>query len=449
MASIHKRPDGTWHLSFRINGTQFKPSLKTKSSRRAEQSRAVAEETIGLLETGRIALPEGARRSQVTQFILSGGKVTEKPTVSREASLSEVVEEYFKSYTTGKDELTVAGEHVHADHLSRVIGKGKSFSEITTDVLQEYAGERSKEDGQRGRTISGETIRKELRTFAQIWKMARIKGYVNGACPAKGVRTPLPDEKPAFKTWGEIERIIGRGGLTKDEELEYWDTLFLDEGQVVEFLDYIANKSEYTFVHAGLSFAAFTGARRSEVMRSLIEDWDFDRGVVRLREKKGSRKRNITFREVQVHARLHEVMVEWFAVHPGRVHTIVVPPGLRRNAKEPVPLTPNSAHYYFEAVTRDSKWKVLRGWHVLRHSFCSNCARRGIPENVIDAWMGHRGDEAVKKRYRHLFPSDTREFMGALFNGGVAASHDCESTRSRRDECANAQSAVLSGATPV
>ena len=75
MASIHKRPDGTWHLSFRINGTQFKPSLKTKSIRRAEQSRVVAEETISLLETGRIALPEGATRSQVTQFIrvLSGG----------------------------------------------------------------------------------------------------------------------------------------------------------------------------------------------------------------------------------------------------------------------------------------------------------------------------------------------------------------------------------------
>jgi len=170
----------------------------------------------------------------------------------------------------------------------RVIGKGKSFSDVRTDVLQEYAGERSKEDGQRGRTISGETIRKELRTFAQIWKMAKMKGYVNGPCPAKGVRTPLPDEKPAFKTWGEIERIIGRGGLTKEEESEYWDALFLDERQVVEFLDFIAKKSQYTFVHAGLSFAAFTGARRSEVMRSLIEDWDFDRGVVRIREKKGS-----------------------------------------------------------------------------------------------------------------------------------------------------------------
>ena len=340
MASIHKRPDGTWHLSFRISGTQFKPSLKTKSIRRAEQSRAVAEETITLLETGRIAFPEGATRSQVTQFILSGGKATEKPRVARAASLGEAVEKYFKSYTTGKDELTVACERVHAEHLLRLFGERKPFSDITTDVLQEYAGKRSKETGQRGRTISGETIRKELITFAQIWKMAGIERYVNGACPAKGVRTPLPDEKPTFKTWGEIERIIGRGGLTENEELEYWDTLFLDEGQVVEFLDLIAKKTKYKFVHAALSFAAFTGARRSEVMRSLIEDWDFDRGVVRLREKKGSRKRNITFREVQIHPRLQQIMGEWFAVHPDGVHTIVVPRGLRRNAKKPVPLTP-------------------------------------------------------------------------------------------------------------
>jgi integrase len=112
-------------------------------------------------------------------------------------------------------------------------------------------------------------------------------------------------------------------------------------------------------------------------------------------------------------------MKKWFNAHPGGVHTIVVPPNMPRSRvkrDQPSPLTANQAQDHFQRVIAGSKWEVLKGWHVLRHSFCSNCARRGVPDAIIDAWMGHRGDEEIKKRYRHLFPSDKRSFMNKLFN---------------------------------
>jgi len=28
-------------------------------------------------------------------------------------------------------------------------------------------------------------------------------------------------------------------------------------------------------------------------------------------------------------------------------------------------------------------WEVLRGWHVLRHSFISNCASRGVDQRLL------------------------------------------------------------------
>ena len=37
-----------------------------------------------------------------------------------------------------------------------------------------------------------------------------------------------------------------------------------------------------------------------------------------------------------------------------------------------------------------SKWQVLLGWHVLRHSFASNCAAKGVDQRLIDEWMGHQ-----------------------------------------------------------
>ena len=102
-------------------------------------------------------------------------------------------------------------------------------------------------------------------------------GY-GGPSPTKGVKLALIDEKPPFMTWEEIETIIKRGGLTEEQQKTYWDCLFLDEKQVLEFLGYVHEKAGQPFIHAAVAFAAFTGARRSEIVRSQIEDGDFERG---------------------------------------------------------------------------------------------------------------------------------------------------------------------------
>ena len=120
----------------------------------------------------------------------------------------------------------------------------------------------------------------------------------------------------------------------------------------------------------------------------------------------------------------------------------------RQKSGGSTPLSVGHVRKYFEIAVRGSKWEVLRGWHVLRHSFCSNCARRGVPDSIIDSWMGHRGDEDVKKRYRHLFPRDKRQFMSMLFDQDQA-SHDSESTRLPLGESASDPSANACVATPV
>jgi hypothetical protein len=54
-----------------------------------------------------------------------------------------------------------------------------------------------------------------------------------------------------------------------------------------------------------------------------------------------------------------------------------------------VQLTPQmEAHHFVWAVAK-SKWNVLRGWHLMRHSFASNCTLKGLDGRMISAWMGH------------------------------------------------------------
>ena len=44
-------------------------------------------------------------------------------------------------------------------------------------------------------------------------------------------------------------------------------------------------------------------------------------------------------------------------------------------------------------VAVGSPWSVLRGYHVLRHSFISACASKGIDQRLLDEWVGHQTDE--------------------------------------------------------
>jgi site-specific recombinase XerD len=103
-------------------------------------------------------------------------------------------------------------------------------------------------------------------------------------------------------------------------------------------------------------------------------------------------------------------------VHPGGqflfCQAAVVRSKTRR--EEPVAVTRDEAHDHFRRTLVDSDWAVLRGWHVLRHSFASNCAAAGVDQRVIDEWMGHQTEEMVV-RYRHLFPDQQRQAIALVF----------------------------------
>jgi integrase len=78
------------------------------------------------------------------------------------------------------------------------------------------------------------------------------------------------------------------------------------------------------------------------------------------------------------------------------------------------PLTVDDATCYFNATFAGSKWEKLRGWHVFRHSFISNCASKGIDQRMIDAWSGHQTDE-MRKRYTHLIPNAQQSALQSVF----------------------------------
>ena len=168
---------------------------------------------------------------------------------------------------------TLSGMQTHVDHLSRLIGP-VTLNQIDKPTLQRYIDDRSKEAGRYGRTVSVQTIKKELRTFSTIWNWMIEEKLVSHAFPSKKLRYPRSHEKPPFQTWKQIESRVARGGLTEFQIKELWDSLFLDVAQVEEALKYAKENARQNVIYPMLCFAAYTGARRSEVLRSELDDLD-------------------------------------------------------------------------------------------------------------------------------------------------------------------------------
>lgn len=414
--------NGNWLIKFRVGGKAFCRSCETTQEKEARRIKAIVEEDIGQLRTGRLAVP--VEVEDVAFWVMSGGKVLARPKVEcrEDRAASKVFDEYLE-HQHDKAASTLATERLHVRHLKRVLGEDAVFDRLALADMDGYVNARRKEQTHYGTPVGGATIKKELTTFMQVWDWARQRGIADGPCPIKdphkarkwAVKLPKPEQGEKFMTWAEIERRVRRGGLNGRDAALLWEYLYLDEGQVRELLLHVEKEAAYQFVYPMFVMAACTGARRSEIMRSQIDDFKFDDGIVVIRERKRRKDMAMTTREVPMRPLLREVMRRWFAEYPGGQYTITAPLHMARRADRVAldQLTRDEARHHFKETLKAGKWAVISGIHALRHSFGAICTRAGIPMNVIARWMGHTTDEMMR-HYQHLFPQDEQKWMERL-----------------------------------
>jgi integrase len=392
-----------FRIRFRFNGRSYKRTLKTSDRRSADARRGQVDGTLLLIESGRLEIPPGV---DPAAFILSDGKRTGAEKKRERLTIKQLFDRYQAELPPGaKEETTLAGEKIHFQHLLRHL-KGSSLAEsLTVPDAQAYVAKRMK-DTWRGKNIGGETVKKELTTLRLVWNWAAKMGYLQGKSPVVDIQIPTADEKQIFRTAVEIEQIIKRGGVKTDRQAELWAGLYLTREEVSGLLSHVQDKARHDFIYPMYVFAAHTGARRSEILRAEVDDFDFRSKTVQIREKKKSRKYRTTFRRVDMTGLLTQTMKNWFADHPGGQFAITSD-GLN-------PLTRDEAHVHFKRALTGSSWHgKLRGFHVLRHSFCSNLAAAGVDQRIIDKFVGHT-TEAMRKRYQHLAPDVTKRAIELL-----------------------------------
>lgn len=413
MATIENR-NGKYRVIFYYGGRRHTSSLKVDDPDQAAWVAARVDETLSLIRRGTTSVPDGA---DFVQFVLSGGRQNQLPQAAEIRTFKELRDRYLDVLGIGVVEanslLTI---RIHLDHIGRTLGANFPIQALTRANLQSHLARRGKQNGRRGRHIQPATLKKEIASFRACWNWALEDGLVKTAFPNRGLKYPKEVEKPAFMTYAEIERKIAVGGLASEEVADLWDALFLTRTEIDELLDHVCRVARLDWIFPMFVFAAHSGARRSEMIRARLIDVDFIGDAVQIRERKKDKTKE-TYRRVPMTSKLKAALERWINCHPGGPYLFGHNERNDRSKKKAAPLgvqlTRKEVADHFTRTLRESKWDKLRGWHVLRHSFVSNCATT-VDLVHLDKWTGHQTDE-MRGRYTHLIPSQERKALASVF----------------------------------
>ncbi len=414
-ASLQCR-DGTYRILFRFGRQQFSYSIGKVDSLAADAALAKVRNVLGRLKAHLLDLPSGM---DIVSFIQLDGKPPPGPPLppKKETTFGELRDSFLKSISNGAvEDNTLYTARIHLEHFKDTLGESFPMNTLTLENLQKHIDRRRLAGPKNGkqkaaangedtsadkrRSVSPVTIKKELDTLRACWNFGARMKYVESDFPRGKLHYPKGEEKLPFMTWAEIKRRVKAGG----NPCRLWECLYLTTEEIDELLQYVRGRKVAAWIYVFFLCAAHTGARRSELIRARAEDVDLAGGTITLREKKRTRSMNTT-RSVPLSELLAETLRDWLAGREEKPY--LFGPGAK-------PISPQAAVHAFERALAGSKWEVMKGWHVLRHSFISALANKGVDQRIIDSFVDHQ-TEQQRQRYRHLYPNTRTQAINAVF----------------------------------
>jgi integrase len=439
MATILQQGD-RYYCYFVHYGKRFSFPLGKVKRSEADAKADQVDYLLLRLKQGLLHVPPGM---DIIQFLQSDGKpAADAPLRRDETTLAFLRDAYFKSHDATLERSTVTGMAIHFRHLIATLGERFPLERLTLADLQRHADRRHRML-HRGRPIGPATIKKELVTLRTVWNWGRHFDFVEGSFPPlKRVTLAKVQEKPPFQTRQEIERQVALGGLDEAQTQALWQALYIRPNELAELLRFVKGQKRAPWLYPLVATAAYTGMRRSELIRAEIGDVDFNAMTLVVRERKRKRGERTT-RRVSLLPALKAILQAWLKVHPGGralfCHGEVVAHSKKRSELTgfvgkgrpttshgrlagvhrrltvgTTPLTQSEVQDHFRRCLKGTKWEVLPGLHCLRHSFVSCLASSGCDQRIIDEFVGHQTDEQ-RQRYRHIFPEKKGDALRAAF----------------------------------
>jgi integrase len=173
---------------------------------------------------------------------------------------------------------------------------------------------------------------------------------------------------------------------------------------------------------------ALTGMRSGELQRLKPEDVDLAGNWLHIRSREGAETKTRTSRKVPLHGRLRPLLAALSSRQKPWLFTMVPS---RRYPEGNHQLNVKRLNEDFLEVLaaldlpagRDGGFTL----HYLRHFFETFTINAGIPQRVVDTWLGHHSDRSMAAVYYGLKDEDSQQFMAKVpFGTGAEAAGEEE-----------------------
>lgn len=174
---------------------------------------------------------------------------------------------------------------------------------------------------------------------------------------------------------------------------------------------------------------AFTGMRSGELQRLRVEDVDLAGNWLHIVSREGAETKTGFSRKVPIHTSLKPLLQAlpqagpWlFTAPPSRKYP---QGGHRINTKH---LNDDFSKLLTKVGVKAGRKTGGFSIHSLRNSFETTCVNAGIPQRVVDTWLGHRSDRSMAAVYYKLSNEDSQKFMLQVPLGTGAPAADAGKT---------------------
>ncbi|MDP3552647.1 site-specific integrase [Methylocystis sp.] len=148
--------------------------------------------------------------------------------------------------------------------------------------------------------------------------------------------------------------------------------------------------------------ALLTGCRYGELTRMRASDFGIEAGTITVRESKAGKPRHVAITD------------------EGRAHFERLTAG--KAARDPIFVRDDgnkwaASHQQRPLADASKRAKIAPAatFHILRHTYASTLAMRGVPMGVIAAQLGHADTRMTEKHYAHLAPNYVAQMVRASF----------------------------------
>ena len=270
----------------------------------------------------------------------------------------------YKDLINAKSSYTIRNYKSIYQHFRKLFPKIKYPEEITVEVVKQY------EEHLLSKKINPATINQKILTLNSIFGTWIKEGYYNGPNP--------------FKPKKNIHK--------KQKLVEY----LLPE-QVDAICD--AAKKIDMDLYLFLMIAVNTGMRKTEVLNLRWEDIDFDAMVVKVQSKTSNPEKGIqSFTPKSKKARgipLRKVLLSILQPIKKDSGYIIKPDS-----------TIIRGNYNFNLKPIIESTGITFTPHLLRHTFASLLAMKGVTMFKISQWLGHHNSQTTEDVYAHLAKHD-------------------------------------------